>query len=92
MSGDFLSDEQQRQAGAARQLPSSDSGSPFAANARFQGARRVIGGRNRSTVEQNYAQNTATDLNAPLDIHTNSGVTNYNASNPEVTPPASQGK
>jgi hypothetical protein len=92
MSGEFLSDEQQRQAGAARQLPTSDSGSRFAAGARFPGAGRVIGGRNRSTIEQNYAQNTATDLRAPLDIHTNSGVTNYNASNPEVTPPTSQGK
>lgn len=76
MSGELLSKVQNMNAQATSQGPSSDPGSPYAANARFGGPGRVIGGRNRSTYEQGMATNWATDTSKPLSAQT-SGSTTY---------------
>lgn len=76
MSGELLSKVQSLNAIATDQRPASDSGSLFAANSRFTGPGRVIGGRNRSTYEQGMATNWATDTSKPLSAQT-SGSTTY---------------
>jgi hypothetical protein len=76
MSGELLSRVQSENAVATERRPVSDPGSPFAANSRFAGPGRVIGGRNRSTYEQSMATNFATDTRMPLSTQT-SGSTTY---------------
>lgn len=75
MSGELLSRVQQENYNASSQQPKSDPGSPYAANSRFGGPGRIIGGRNRSTYEQSMATNWATDLRQPLSAQTSASTT-----------------
>lgn len=75
MSGELLSRVQQENYNASNQRPASDPGSPFAANSRFGGVGRVIGGRNRTTYEQNMARSWATDYSQPLSAQTSASTT-----------------